>query len=216
MQQFLDLLQAGDAALLISPLSSGRPDDDSWYLVQAALERGFPVVPVPGPAPAVTALLLSGLPADSFLYLGWLPGDARERRALLNSVSGEPRTCIVLALPERLPAIFSDLLDLFGDRPLVALAFDKHPEDAWRGHTGEAIGYLLPRLAQSPYILIVGGAREEVALWQDDRVMSEIQACLERGLGAKETSQQLAAKSGWPRREIYRLAVEAGYSKDKE
>jgi 16S rRNA (cytidine1402-2'-O)-methyltransferase len=215
-QQVLEALETGHAALLLPGLSPGLPGNGDRQLIQSVLERGLPVMPVPGPTLAVTALIMSGLPADSFVFLGWLPGDAVTRRALLTLLSGERRTLIVLALPEHLPAILSDLRDALGLCPLVAAALNQRPEKAWRGSVDEAIEHLPLELGEGPCLLIVGSIRQEAAPWSEDRLRAEIRARLERNLGTSEVSRQLASESGWPRRRIYRLTVEARRSRDDE
>ena len=59
-----------------------------------------------------------------------------------------------------------------------------------------------------PCVLVVGGSQAGTVRWQEDQLEAEIQARLKQGLGTKGLSRQLALESGWPRREIYRLAVE--------
>jgi 16S rRNA (cytidine1402-2'-O)-methyltransferase len=159
---------------------------------------------------------MSGLPADSFVHLGWLPEDALRRRALLTPLSGERRTLIVFALTEDLPAILSDLRHVLGLRPLVAVASDQRPEKAWRGSVDEAMEHLSLEHGEGPCLLIVGGTQQEAAPWSEDRLRAEICARLKRNLGTSEVSRQLASESGWPRRRIYRLTVEARRSRDDQ
>jgi len=61
-----------------------------------------------------------------------------------------------------------------------------------------------------PHILVIGGASHQPARWTEDRLCAEIRARLDQGLDVRQTARQLAAESGWPRRAIYRLAVQAG------
>ena len=215
-QQVLEALETDDAALLLPGLSPGLPGNGDRLLIQSALERGLPVMPVPGPTRTITTLIMSGLPADSFVYLGWLPGDALRRRALLTPLSGERRTLVALTLPEHLPAILSDLRDALGLRPLVAVALNQRLDKGWRGTVDEAVEHLPQELSEGPHLLIVGGIQQEAAAWSEDRLRAEIRARLERNLGTREVSRQLASESNWPRRQIYRLAVEARRSRDDE
>ena len=210
---FLDALRVADVALLHADPSPG-PTGAAYQRIQAAIDGGFPVVPIPGSSLVVTALVISGLPADSFLSLGELPPQPVARRELLALVAGEPRTLVALEWPARLPETLADLQETLGQRPLVVVAaFCQGIEVAWRGAVGEAPGFLLERPCQGPCALVLGGTGEKTVCWEKDRLLAEVQARLAQGLGAKEISQQLAAQSGWPRREIYRLATqEAGFS----
>src|SRR5688572_4542677 len=85
----LETLAIGDVAL-VSDAGSPAINDPGYELVKAALASGFDVRPVPGPSAPIAALTVSGLPTDSFLYLGYLPHKANDRRARLNEVSDQP------------------------------------------------------------------------------------------------------------------------------
>jgi len=124
-------------------------------------------------------------------------------------VAGESCTLVALDWPARLPETLADLHDILGPRPLVVVAASYQGIEAvWRGMLGEAPGPLSDRPLQGPCALVLGGAGEKTIRWEQDRLLAEVRACLARGLGAKEISQQLAAASGWPRRKIYRLATQ--------
>jgi 16S rRNA (cytidine1402-2'-O)-methyltransferase len=203
-----DLLAESDVALLCSGLSPA-PSYPGFQLIRGALENNRPVVPIPGPALAITALVLSGLPADSFLYLGELPQERPARRRLLAQVRTGQRSLVARSRPSLLPAALADLSNLLGDRPLALVASSARGTDlVWRGRleaAGDELGELeLPAACA----LVIGGAPDVAARWEEDRLRSEIWTRLLAGLGVKEISQQLAEDSGWSRRDVYRLSVE--------
>jgi len=204
----LAALETGDVALFSEGRGSG-PSGPNLALIRAAIERGFPVVPVPGPDLALTALVIAGLPADSFVCLGDLPAQTPARRNLLASLANERRTLVALESPARLPAALADLRDALGDRPLVVVAAaEQGVGTIWQGTVAEAPECPFDRSLQAPWVLVVGGARECVTRWDEERLRAGIRSSLEQGLGAREIGRQLASESGWRRREIYRLAVE--------
>jgi 16S rRNA (cytidine1402-2'-O)-methyltransferase len=200
-------LEQGDVAILTRGWSPG-PIGPDYKFIRTAIEHGFSIVPVPGPNLPVTALVVSGLPADGFVYLGQLPRQPEERRALLASVAGERRTLVALAAPQCVTETVTNLDAALGDRPLAVVAPGQASENVWRGTIGEGAEYLPGVPAQAPYVLVIGGARELVPRWDEARLRDEVQVCLEQGLGAKEISRELAVESGWPRREIYNLVVQ--------
>jgi 16S rRNA (cytidine1402-2'-O)-methyltransferase len=213
-EALLTLLETDDIALLI-PGWSLAPSGPGYRLIRAAVKRGFPLVPVPGPSLPLAALVSSGLPADSFVYLGSLPKERGARRDLLASVAAERRTLLALAWPSSLPSTLAELHEICGDRPLVLLCTsDEAGPVTWRGTTGDAAGLELAPPPQDlsvlpgPCALVIGGSQAEAVRWQEDQLEAEIQARLKQGLGTKKLSRELASESGWPRREIYRLAVE--------
>lgn len=203
----LTALETGDVALLLDERRPS-PSVPVGELIRAAWECGFPVVPVPGPSLVVTALVLSGLPADSFVCLGYLPAQADERRELLAAVAGERRTLLILALPAHLPDTLACLYDALGDRPVAVVAVSGEGTGiAWRGRLDEAVGQWRARPDWLGCALVVGGARQPLVRWEEARLRAEIRARLEQGLSAREVGRQLSAASGWPRRDLYRLAM---------
>ncbi len=203
----LDALAVGDVAILLPGWLPG-PSGPCCRLIQSAIERGFPVVPIPGPSSPITALVASGLPADSFVYLGALDQEPAVRPDLLSPMSTERRTLVARLSLDRLPEILTDLHDTLGDRPLVIFTAQDHRSGRrWQGTVSGAQEHLPETWDSGPCVLVIGGARGQAIRWSEDRLRAEILTRLNQGLGAKKISQQLV-ESGWPRREIYNLAVE--------
>lgn len=203
-----DALAEADVAFLCSGLSPAV-SGSGYRLVCGALDRSYPVVPAPGPSLPISALVISGLPADSFVYLGELPQGRTARCELLAAVSAEHRSVLALVSPALLPAALADLHSTLGDRPLVLVAsFALGAQVVWRGSTKEAAGGLGEDPVPDTFVLVIGGAPDGTTRWDEGQLRSEIQSRLAAGLGVKEISQQLSGSSGWSRREIYRLSVE--------
>ncbi len=208
LDSILGALEMGDVALVTTAWSPS-PSGPSYRLIRAAIGRDFPVVPSPGPTLPITALVVSGLPADSFVYLGQLPTGSSARCDLLASVAAERRTLLTLVLHHQLSAALTDMAEALGERPLAVVATsDQDGQKVWRGTVSGASEHLLGQPDQELCVLVVGGARGRPARWDIDRLRAEVRAGLERGLAAKEIGRQLAVQSDWPRREIYSLAVE--------
>jgi 16S rRNA (cytidine1402-2'-O)-methyltransferase len=211
VDRVLRKLEQGDVAILTRGWSPG-PIGPDYKFIRTAIEHGFSIVPVPGPNLPVTALVVSGLPADSFVFLGQLPRQPEDRHALLASVTGERRTLVALAAPQRAAETMADLNAALGDRPLAVVAPSQAPESVWRGTIGEAAEYLVGMPDQNPYVLVIGGARELARRWDEAQLREEIQLHLDQGLGVKKISRKLNVESGWPRREIYNLVVQIAKS----
>ena len=204
----LGTLAEGDVAFLCSGLSPVLPES-GYRLIHGALDRGHRVVPAPGPSLPITALVISGLPADSFFYLGELPQEPAARSELLAAVSVEHRSVLALVPRALLPAALAGLHSTLGDRSLVLVVSSTlGAQVVWRGRAQEAAGGLAEATWPGTYVLVIGGAPAQTARWDEGRLRSEIQDLQVAGLGAKEISQQLAGDSGWSRREVYRLSVE--------
>jgi 16S rRNA (cytidine1402-2'-O)-methyltransferase len=209
----LQALDTGDVALLLRGWEPG-PSDPGRQLVCAAIEQGRSVVPVPGPALPFTALVISGLPADSFVYLGQLPERRADRRDLLSSLVSEPRTLVAVGSFDRLAADLADLYRL-GERPCaIVAASETGTEVVWRGPLGQALQRAGEYPSAGSYGLVIGGASGQRTRWDEERLLVEIRTLAAQGHAAKEIGRRLASESGWPRREIYRLAVAVVQTED--
>jgi 16S rRNA (cytidine1402-2'-O)-methyltransferase len=213
----LGALAHGDVALISE---AGMPglSDPGYELVRAALEAGHPVVPVPGPVAAITALVVSGLPTDRFLFLGFLPRRRPERRRLLSSVAAEPGTLVAYEAPHRLCRTLADMADVLGDRPIaVAEELTKRFEAVWRGSVTGAITHFQAELPRGEFTLAVGGAPRETREepWPAERLGAALSSLLGEGVSQATAVRALSRLTGRPRREIYRLALGAA-SEDGE
>jgi 16S rRNA (cytidine1402-2'-O)-methyltransferase len=215
LDRILDALKAGDVALVSD---AGMPglSDPGYELVRACLERGVPVVPVPGPSAVVTALVASGLPTDRFLFLGFLPRKAKARRTLLASAATERGTLVCFEAPHRLLAALRDLEVALGNRP-VALAREltKMHEEIWRGTLEEALAHFRSNPPRGEFTLVVGGAPVTQERWDQAQVQSALEEMLARGSSTRTASQDVALLAGWPRREVYALALQVRRSRNE-
>jgi 16S rRNA (cytidine1402-2'-O)-methyltransferase len=134
----LGQLEKEDLALVSE---AGMPglSDPGYDLIVAAVGRGNPVVPVPGPSAVITALVVSGLPTDQFVYVGFLPRRKGQRQRLLRSVVDEPRTIVGFETPHRLREALSDIEEVMGDRRVsVCRELTKVHEEIFRGRVSQA------------------------------------------------------------------------------
>lgn len=179
--------------------------DPGYELVRAALEQGFPVTAVPGPTALVTALVLSGLPTDRFLYLGFLPRRASGRRALLREVAGVRWTLVAFEAPHRLRESLADIEAVLGDRPIaVCRELTKMFEEVWRGTVSGARACFADGEPRGEFTLVIGGAPEE-ARWDEARVRAVLEERLQAGASPARAAREVAALSGWPRRRVYEM-----------
>jgi 16S rRNA (cytidine1402-2'-O)-methyltransferase len=138
LDYLLDYLEKEDLALVSE---AGMPglSDPGYELIVASIERGISVVPIPGASAVITALVVSGLPTDQFLYVGFLPRRKGQRQRLLSSIVDESRTIIAFETPHRLREALSDLEEILGDRRLsVCRELTKVHEEIFRGRVSQA------------------------------------------------------------------------------
>ena len=205
LDYILSKLEEGDVAV-ISDTGSPAINDPGYELVRAALASGFDVRPVPGASAPVAALTVSGLPTDSFLYLGYLPHKAGDRRKALRQVENLTYTLVFLESPYRVTDALADILSELGDRPIcVAREMTKMFEEFWRGNVREALEYFKSQPARGEFTLVVGGAEKSSGEWTEEETVAAIKSGLEAGESPSRLSKRMAEESGWSKREIYRL-----------
>src|SRR5262249_4687788 len=147
-EELVAALRDGKHVALVSEAGTPGVSDPGQRLVAAAIAGGARVEVVPGPSAAVTALVLPGLPAERFLFVGFPPREAGPRRELFDSLRAEPATLIFYEAPPRVGATLADLAAAFGaDRPAcLARELTKVHEEAVR----DTLGALAARYAEEP------------------------------------------------------------------
>ena len=204
LDSILAALDAGDVAL-VSDAGTPGLNDPGFELVRAALQAGHRISPVPGPASPIAALVASGLPAGSFLFLGYLPRKSSERRKSLERVADLPYTLIFLEAPHRLLESLEDLKMALGDRSIaIARELTKLHEEIWRGLLSQAqVHFREPR---GEFVLVVSGRQSaDSREWSAEKLRAHIKMEYGNGKSVKDISLELAERSGWKKRDVYRL-----------
>lgn len=205
--KLLDALGRGPVALVSD---AGMPglSDPGYALVRAAIEAGVRVEPIPGASAAVAALVSSGLPTDSFLFLGFLPRQQKARRTALAEAAAMPFTIVLFEAPHRLLALLEDVEELLGDRELcIGREMTKLHEELWRGRVSAARNYFGQGRIRGEITLVIAGAEAGQGRWSEEAVREALQAEMAAGLPRKEAAAVVSERSGWRKRAIYNLTV---------
>jgi 16S rRNA (cytidine1402-2'-O)-methyltransferase len=206
LETILETLTQGDVAL-VSDAGTPAINDPGYELVKAALASGFEVKPVPGASAPISALAVSGLPTDSFLYLGYLPNKKNERKKTLTEISEQPYTLIFLESPHRLLDSLTDIQETLGNRQIcIAREMTKLYEEYFRGNISDGIKYFESKEPRGEFTLVIEGKqKEERVVWSEEELLKAIKKELKKDKSAKEISVELAELSGWNKKEIYNL-----------
>ncbi|MEJ5309045.1 MAG: 16S rRNA (cytidine(1402)-2'-O)-methyltransferase [Anaerolineae bacterium] len=205
LNAILDALAAGDVALISE---AGMPgiSDPGYPLIQATIAHGIPVVPIPGPSAHTAALVVSGLPTDSFCFLGFLPRKKSEREARLAEVAALRATLVCYEAPHRLRATLEALHAILGNRAIaLCRELTKHYEEVWRGDVAGALAHIAETPPRGEYTLVIAGAPEDVTRWGTEEVRMALAERIAAGLSRSQAAREVAALSGWSRRDIYDL-----------
>ena len=160
-QTVLKALTKGDVALVSE---AGMPGlaDPGYELLQAAIERGVPVVPVPGPTAVGAALSVSGLPVERYVFLGFLPRKGGARRRLLESMTESAWPLVAYESPHRLLAALKDIQSVLGERRMsVSCELTKLYEETRHGAAGELLAHFSAHPPRGEFVLVIAGEGED-------------------------------------------------------
>ncbi|HEY3475960.1 MAG TPA: SAM-dependent methyltransferase, partial [Anaerolineales bacterium] len=160
-----------------------------------------------GPSAPIAALTVSGLPTDSFLYLGYLPHKTSERHKRLEEVENQPYTLVFLESPYRIIEALEDISSILGDRRIcVAREMTKMFEEYWRGNAGGAVEFFKTQPPRGEFTLVVEGKQNtDGRRWTEEELLRAIEREMKTEKSAKEISAELVKPSGWSKRDIYSI-----------
>jgi len=157
--ELIEKLLAGVSIALVSDAGTPGISDPAHRIVLAALEQSIPVVPIPGPTAFVSALIVSGLPTDHFVFEGFLPVK-KGRKTKLESLRNEPRTIILYESPHRVMKTLTEIYEVLGDRQVVvARELTKKFEEIVRGPLSLVLNLLSAKKPRGEYVLILSGSQ---------------------------------------------------------
>lgn len=214
-EELCKLLEAGNNIAIVSDAGTPLISDPGFRIVRAAIERRIQVIPIPGPAAFVAALIASGLPTDRFFFAGFLPARATARRGMFEEFRAIPATLIFYEAPHRIAATLQDALNVLGDRAAaVARELTKLHEEIARGSLSElAQRFSAGAPARGEMVLIISGAHETeipAGAKSEDapaRLAARVAELEREGLEAKMALKKAARELGLKRAEAYRLMV---------
>jgi 16S rRNA (cytidine1402-2'-O)-methyltransferase len=154
----LSRLEQGDRIALVSDAGTPGISDPGFRLIQTAIEKQIPVVPIPGPSAVITALSVSGLPTDAFFFKGFLPHKTNKRKDLLKQLEDVKETLIFYESPHRLNQTISDILETLGDREIVLTReLTKTFEEILRGKASEIQSRIKEKKLKGEITLVISG-----------------------------------------------------------
>lgn len=207
--ELITRLRQEKAIALVTDAGMPGVSDPGYELVCACLEENIPVTPIPGPTAAVTALCVSGLPTDRFIFEGFLPLKSTARQERLAVLQKEPRTAILYEAPHRLLKTLTDLADALGGTRRVTLGREltKRFEEFWRGTLEEACQHYSVEAPKGEFTLVLEGAEDSPQVFSEEALKAELVQLLESGVSRSDASRQLAATTGLSKKEIYQLSL---------
>lgn len=208
--EIVRMLQEGKQIALVSDAGVPAISDPGQELVRAAAAAGVPVVPLPGANAALSALIVSGLSTERFLFLGFLPKGKKELVLSLERYRWVQATIILYEAPHRIVRTLEQLLEHWGDRSIaLAREITKKHEEVFRGTLTEALEDLKQEGPRGEYVIVIEAAsEEELAIetpvwWGELSVQQHVEHYENSGLSRKEAIKHAAVDRGVPKRELY-------------
>jgi 16S rRNA (cytidine1402-2'-O)-methyltransferase len=200
-------MEQGARVALVSDAGTPVISDPGHHLVGLCLRHRIPVIPIPGPSALIAALAVSGLPTEEFLFVGFLPSRAGDRRKALDRLAAETRTLIFYESPHRLVEMLAAALDRFGRRPtVIARELTKIHEEFLRGDLAELLVIARRTPLRGELTVLIGGAQPgEVPVELRTAPLKERveQIMREQNLERNAALKQAARERGLSRREAY-------------
>ncbi len=202
----LELLDRGESVALVSDAGTPTIRDPGERLVREALAHGHAVIPIPGASALLTALSVSGLPAEPMTFHGFVPKKARERAAALGGLS--PGTHAYFCPARDLRAVVEVLVDLdLGAKIAVGRELTKQHEAWYRGSPSEVLEALDENASRGEAVLLLAlsGAAE---VCSDEALTEALRPLLTRGVRSKDAAEEVAKTFGVRKRRVYQLALQ--------
>jgi 16S rRNA (cytidine1402-2'-O)-methyltransferase len=207
--QLIGKLLDGTTIALVSNAGTPSVSDPGYRLIKAAIANKITVSPIPGVSAAIAAMSVSGLPTDSFVFIGFAPKKKGKRLKYLTELSVELRPLIFYESPQRILSLMEEIISCIGDRnAILAREMTKLHEEFVRGTVSQILKTIRTRPAvKGECTLVVAGAKASKQI-DAEIVNTEIKKALQKGQnGLSEIARNIAKKYGLPKNEVYDLAL---------
>jgi 16S rRNA (cytidine1402-2'-O)-methyltransferase len=204
--ELLPRLEAGERVALVSDAGLPGVSDPGARLVRAAFDAGIDVTVLPGPSAVETALVASGLVAEQYRFLGFLPRGEKKLGELWGELRGWPWPSVAFESPQRLPATLRSLSDADPGREVaVCRELTKRFEEVTRGTSGE----LAERFAAPPKgeITLVVGPAAAPAAGGEERALAAVAELVRSGLPRRRAAEIVSGLVGIPRNRLYQRSL---------
>ncbi|HBK84770.1 MAG TPA: 16S rRNA (cytidine(1402)-2'-O)-methyltransferase [Firmicutes bacterium] len=205
VEEILQRVAAGELVAVVSDAGMPGISDPGSKLIAGAIEKQLPWTVLPGPSAVLTGLVLSGLPTEQFVFLGFPPRRKQERLAWLRDLANLPFTLVFYEAPHRISALLTDLQSVLGKRPAALVReISKQFEEVERGSLEELARLYTTKVARGEYVVVVGGAIETTtAAPSGEEAVGRVEQLVGAGRGPSEAIKEVARELGISRRVLY-------------
>lgn len=208
-RELIEEMKAGKKVALVSDAGMPGISDPGHRLIKACIEEGIPVEPVPGPSALITAVVISGLPTDSFIFQGFLPKKKGERTALLNELLSSGRTVVLFESPKRLKRTLEEALEIDPSiSAVVARELTKKFEEVIRGTVSELLSRLRSTEIKGEIVLLFGPTKKRAQIPEPDDLREAVVDLIKKGTRKKQAISEVAKKYGISKHLVYETVID--------
>jgi len=208
-EKLISRLASGQSIALVSDAGTPTISDPGYRVVSLAIEANFTVIPVPGPSAAMTALSVSGLPSDSFVFQGFLPKKTGKREKILKQLAFSPKTLIFYESPKRIENLIDSLMHLFGNRKaMLGRELTKQYEECIRGQLSDIKEWASRKnTIKGECTLLISGYEQESLTSEDlsKKIEDYLNNHTEQPMS--QSVKEMTALFGESRKNIYTIAL---------
>jgi 16S rRNA (cytidine1402-2'-O)-methyltransferase len=206
--ELIENLAKGETIAVVSDAGMPGISDPGFRLISLAIERGLPVIPVPGAVAFIAALVASGLPAESFCFRGFLPPKAGARRRALEQIQQASHTELFYEAPHRILEALEDAVAVLGPQRKIVVAREltKLHEEILRGSAGEVLDLVARRgELKGEITLLIGPAEGEILPAGQASIRERVEQIMrEHGCSQKDALKKAARERGIAKSAAYR------------
>lgn len=205
----LKKLKGGEDIGLVSDAGMPGISDPGEELIKSSIEENIEVEVLPGPTASITALILSGLSTDKFVFEGFLPSNKKDRIKELERLRNEQRTIIIYESPYRLLNMLRDIKEVLGNRQIsISRELTKVYEETFRGTVEEGIENFKEQKKGEFVIIVEGGEIEEKNPFEKISIKDHIRMYIEEGCSKKDAVKKVALERKLPKNLVYKESIE--------
>ena len=210
LERILRILTEGRDVALITDAGTPAISDPGVDLVAAARERGVPIVTIPGPTAVAASLAVCGIPADRYLFLGFLPRKGSDRRRLLSTAAASEWTVVMFEAPNRVTQLLADLAEACGPERQAAVSREltKVFEETRAGTLQELSAHYAEAPVRGEVTVVLSGTGKQRVEEPPPDAGERAKALLAEGLSRKDVAHRLAEETGISRNTAYKLVSE--------
>lgn len=208
----IEKLNEGVDVAFVSDAGTPGISDPGYILVREAIASGIRVSPVPGPSALIASLCVSGLPMESFVFMGFLPSKMSKRVQLLEKMREEEKTVIFYESPNRLIDALNNIREIWGERNVVvSREVTKIHEEFARGSVQEVVDFFSNKTVKGEITLIIEGFHQGKTVLSDNALIGRMRFLTAKegeALSRKDAAERISQETKEPRRRIYKLLAD--------